>query len=682
LSTVQSSTFASERPVNPEWPFGFPEAIELLRRRGSTVLKIAVVFMALTAVMLLVWPSRYSSTAVVMLDPRKNNITDRSQVLTGLPTDPASVQDQIQILTSHDLAALVVDRLHLADDPEFNRALAPFPMNLLAQTPQRSAIVNTFLSHLTVESEGLSTAVSVTFSAKQPDEAARISNTVVKAYIDSQIAQKYEAAQRTTRWLDLRIAELARQVQNGDSAVQSYKAANGLNDSGQGTQSLVDQQLAAVNSQLVQSRADLAEKQATYDHVAALVKSGRATEVSQVVSSPLIVQLRQQQADAIRNQAELDSHYGPKHPKRIAAESQLRDLDSKVELEAERIAGSVANDVAVARAQVRSLEISLASMRSESNVQNLARVKLRALEASAASTRSMYESFVTRLRETQDPSDVTTPDARIISHASVPTRPSSPPRLLILCASLPAGLLLGFLCALVMESAGDAWRRGKAVSVARLLTPPVVAVVPGAHRLSAADQIVAAPASPFSTAMFGLAARLASFSIASRPRTILVSGFDAGDAVASVAVGLARALALRGHNVMLVDADPARCAAARMAGSADSPGGMHEVLRGAVPLSRAVAKDRSSPVLILANSPEGIARAHWEAGATTALFQHLRQVCDFAIIHAPAQSDMLALVSMAEGVLFVGAAGQAESLAKMAATFTPSARHLGLVLTA
>ena len=71
-----------------EWCFGFSELIELLRKRGGMVLKIAVGFVMLTAVVLLVWPSSYSSTAVVMLDPRKNNITDRSQVLTGLRPIP------------------------------------------------------------------------------------------------------------------------------------------------------------------------------------------------------------------------------------------------------------------------------------------------------------------------------------------------------------------------------------------------------------------------------------------------------------------------------------------------------------------------------------------------------------------------------------------------------------------
>lgn len=682
MSTAQSGVFAPAEIADPERPFGFAELLQLLRERGRLVLRVAAAAVLLTVLVLLILPNRYSTTAVVMLDPRKNNITDRSEVLSELPTDPASVQNQIQILTSRDLAATVVDRLDLARDKEFNPALSPFPLSLFARTgdadAQRSAIVDRFLKHLSVGTEGLSTAISVTMSADDPEKAARIGNMLVDSYIGSQVAQKTDAATRTTRWLAARIAQLARQVQTGDAAVQSYKAANGLNDSGQGTQSLVDQQLSAINSQLIQARADLAQKEATSSHVHGLMKSGRSAEVSQVVASPLIVQLRQQQAEAIRNAADVKTRYGPKHPKRIAADSALRDLDIKIEQEAERIAGSVANDVAVARVQVQSLENSLAAARTQSNAQNFDRVKLRALEASAASTRSMYETFVTRLREVQDQGGVTTPDARIISHASVPAAPSFPPRMLILCASIPAGLLLGLLCALVVERAR--LPDGEPVAAARPIAVPVVAYIPGTRDPLAADQIVDAPASAFSRALASMAERLIMLPAASRPCNILVSGFDPREAVASVALSLARTLALRGHNVVLFDADLSRSAAARMAGFNASTNGVRDVLAGAVPLSRAVVKDTNSPVLVLAGVPSPHARAEWESGRARALVQHLRAVSDFVIIHAPAGLEMVPLVSLADSVLFVGASDQAQPLEKAAAAFAPAAPNVGLVL--
>ncbi|MGH6878343.1 MAG: GumC family protein [Rhizomicrobium sp.] len=661
----------------------------LLRERGRIVRDVALGFVALTILLLLMWPSSYSSTAVVMLDPRKNNVTDRSQVLSELPTDPSSVQDQIQILTSRDLAGQVIQRLKLAGDKEFNRALAPFPLNLLALglTPEErhSMVVDSYLKHLTVEAEGLSTAVSVSFSAQDPETSARITNAIVDAYIGSQVAQKSDAARRATQWLTARIRELSKQDQTAESAVQAYKAANDLNDTGQGTQSLVDQQLSTINTQLVQARADLAEKQAAYQHVAGLVQSGHAADVSQVVASPLIVQLREQQADAIRNEADLDSRYGPKHPKRIAAESQLRDLDSKVEQEAERIAGSVANDVAVAQAQVQSLEGSLARARAESNTQNLARVKLKALEAGGASTRAMYEAFVTRLREAQDQDAVDTPDARIISHATVPARPSSPPRFIAFCASIPAGFLLGLLCALLMERMGyEAPRRRSArLSVAQAAPAPVVGIVPDALAPLAADQIVSAPASGFSQAVFAIAGRLAAPDEAWAPHTILVSGLDRREGRANIAVGLARALAMMKQKVIVIDADFTASAAAWTMGIDRGRSGLLDVLRGSQPLSRAAAKDVRSPALVLAGAaPPSDPAALWTARETRDLLDHLRKSCDFVVIDAPADAETPAIARLADAVLVVGTAGSAARLKGAAAALAGAgASFVAIVLT-
>jgi uncharacterized protein involved in exopolysaccharide biosynthesis/Mrp family chromosome partitioning ATPase len=686
---VDAHAVASAGYAEAGRPFGFGDAARLLRERGRTVRNVTLGFVVFTIVVLLIWPSSYSSTAVVMLDPRKNNVTDRSQVLTELPTDPSSVQDQIQILTSRDLAAEVIRRLGLSGDKEFNRTLAAFPLNLVAlglsPAEQNSMVIDSFLKHLTAEAEGLSTAVSVKFSAEDPDKSAEIANAIVEAYVGSQVAQKDDAARRATQWLNGRIRELSRQDQAAEAAVQAYKAANNLNDTGQGTQSLVDQQLAAINTQLVQAQADLAEKEATYDHVATLVKSGHAGDVSQVVASQLIVQLREQQADAIRNEADLASRYGPKHPKLIAVESQLRDLDSKIEQEAERVAGSVANDVAVARAQVQSLEQSLARARTESNAQNLARVQLKALEASAASTRSMYESFVSRLREAQDQGAVDVPDARIISHATVPARPSSPPRLIAFCASIPAGFLLGLLCALMMERMGyEARPRHRTgARAASGAAAPIIGLVPDALAPLAADQIVGAPSSAFSRSLFTIARRLAAPGAVRPPRTILVTGLDRREGHANVAVGLARALAMLTQKVIVIDADFAASAAAWTMGLDRARPGLLEVLRGSQPLSRAAARDSRSPALVLAaTAPPPNPGALWTGRETRQLLDHLRQTSDFVIIDSLWGAETPQIARLVDAVLVVGTAGSAAQLNGAAgALFGLGVSFVGIVFT-
>ena len=612
--------------ARPQQAFGMAEVLRLVKNRGALIRNVTLGVVAVTAIVLFILPSMYSGTAVVMLDPRKNNVADPSAVLSEIPTDPASVQNQIQILTSRDLAGAVIQHLDLVEDPDYNDSLAPFSLNPLHwfgttktdPEQQYASVVDNFLRHLSVDALGLSTAIQVKFSAEDPAKAARVANAIVDAYIQSEIAVNADAGHRTTAWLVQRIRDLARQVEVAEANVQRYKAEHAITDTGDGTTSIVDQQLTAINTQLVQARADLAAKQANYERIQALLKSGDAADVSQVVSSPLIVQLRTQQSDAIRDKAEIDSRYGPKHPKRVAAESQLRDIQAKIDLEVNRIAGSVANDLAVARAQTRSLEASLQQAEAQANDQNLARVQLKALESDAASTRTMYESFVSRLRESQGQDAVATSDARIISHASVPTRPSSPKRTLLIAASLPAGLLLGLLWALVLERAQPLQSRQFRARA------PVLVEAPQAVFLGAADLVSDAQSSPFARAMLTLARRVAN----GGPRIIAIASTDPRDGQSNVAVGLSRMLSYGGKRVVLIDAHPPQTF--WTTGAAPAAATLDEALGGSMPLGRTFSRDPRSGVLLLACPPSA-----WLSGRMAEIMRHLGRTSDVVVIDAP-----------------------------------------------
>ena len=151
----------------------------------------------------------------------------------------------------------------------------------------------------------------------------------------------------------------------------------------------------------------------------------------------------------------MSSKYGPLHPKMQAMQAQKRDLDVKITQEVNRLAASAANDVMVARAHLNSLQGSLGGTEGTARTQNMARVQLQALESNAASTRTMYEAFVQRLRQSQNLDECA--DARKAASsagAGAAASQRAPSALLIVGASIPLGMLLGLLAALVVEKLG------------------------------------------------------------------------------------------------------------------------------------------------------------------------------------------------------------------------------------
>ncbi|HEY5084396.1 MAG TPA: GumC family protein, partial [Rhizomicrobium sp.] len=314
-------------------------------------------------------------------------------------------------------------------------------------------VIDAMQRHVSADSQGLSTAITITATARDGAKAALIANTLADAYVKSQIAAKLGATAATTDWLNTRLQDLAQQLQIQQEAIQRYKAEHNLNDSAPGS-SIVDQQMVGISAQVVAARSELAEKQAINDRIGQLVASGNPADVAQIVSSPLIVQLRTQQATLLSQEGDLNSKYGPLHPKMQAMQEQKRDLDFKITQEVNRLAASAANDVMVAKAHLNSLQGSLGGTEGVARTQNMARVQLQALESNAASTRTMYEAFVQRLRQSQGQDEIQTPESRVISSASIPLHPAGPKRLLIIGTSIPLGLLLGMLAALLAEKLG------------------------------------------------------------------------------------------------------------------------------------------------------------------------------------------------------------------------------------
>jgi polysaccharide biosynthesis transport protein len=648
------------RPVStppPEPTFGLVDFLRVVGKHRRLIRNVTVAVVALTASVMFALPTRYSTTAVVLLDQRKNAVADASSVLSALPTDPSTVQNQIQVLTSRDLALKVIDKLKLYDDPEFNPHLGGGldlnPLHYLHHPSKggldeaRDAAVDSFIRNLDVTSLGVSTSLQVSFSAKSPAKAARIANALASSYTDDQIAVKREAARQAAAWLTERMHQLATQVQQQEAAVQLYKAEHNLVESADG-KSLVDDQLMAINAQLITAQSDLAEKKAAYDRVAALSKSGDAAAITPVVNSKMIGDLRTQEAELVRQEADLATRYGPNHPKMVAIRNEKRDLSAKVGREVQGIAGSLESDLEVARAHVGSIQASLNKVERQAREENMARVELKALEANLASTRTTYESFVARLRAVQDQDDIQIPEARVISTAPVPAAPSSPHCALFIGASVPGGLLVGILIALMLERFGaplpapaapklarrpvapppaavPAFAQAPDEPVSQPALPPVLAELACSPDLRLADWVLDHPETPYGRGLSAILAALAGARNGSALVVCLTSATpDAGQSVTALA--LARMAVRSGLRTLLIDAERGRLAP----GSPNS--GLAAMIAG-TPFATAVLKDRRSSLYCLS----AYAPAWPQADAVLA---SLRRSCDLVLVNAPAAGSV------------------------------------------
>lgn len=353
------------------------ELLNVLRRRRRVVLGSIAIITAIAAAVVLQITPRYTAESSVVLDTRKTDVVNFQAVLSGLPADDAVVRSELEVLRSPAIAEQVVKKLQLTSVPEFNPRLQPpsmisalrngiaslleklAPLLGISRTAPASdtdraqadlvAATRALQSHVDVSNDGRSYVLKIRATSEDPKRAAALANAYADIYLQAQLEAKFDAVRRANDWLSQHLTELRKEVEASDEAVQTFKAQHHITEAKGET--VTTQQIVELNSQLILAAADRAQKESSLKQVQDQLKTGGVDAAMQVLNSPLIQDLRKQEADLLQKEAQLATRYKPAHPAMINIKAQERDLEQKIKDEINKIVRSMAGEAAVARAR-------------------------------------------------------------------------------------------------------------------------------------------------------------------------------------------------------------------------------------------------------------------------------------------------------------------------------------------
>jgi succinoglycan biosynthesis transport protein ExoP len=658
---------AQERPAAGGSGVGFDfRAIgSVFRRRWKVITGTVagITFLALLVVFQLT--PLYSASSSVAINTQKTQILNVEQVVGGIAPDLAGMETQAAILRSPTLTGKLIDKLKLDKDPEFSasareqleatklkfRLLEPatwFPSSTgqvslaLPQAPRsrgvaeidRARLVKAVSAVINVRIQPRSYVLIVTATSREPAKAALIANTLAELFISDQIETKYDATRRAGIWLEGRVAELKAAALSADQTASAYRAATGL-VSGSGG-SVDSQQMSEINSALILARVSRAEKAAQLGQIRRLTESGAGLDASSgTLESPLIQNLRQQEAEVLRKLSELKTTYATQHPKIVNANAELRDLREKIGVEVKKIGQSTANELAVASARESALAASLASARGRTGASGMAEVRLRELERQADAAKTLYENFLNRFKETREQVGIQTPDARIVSQANVPLSASYPNKRNSVLAAFLISFLVGIALVFFLERLENTIRNPDALE--NLTGFPLLSLVPieKVAEGSPEDIVMDAPLSQTSESLRTLRNALSLIDVDRPPRVVMVTSSLPGEGKTFLSSTFARS-ALDGYSrVLLIDGDLRRPRVHKVFGL-DNVAGFAEVVSGALRLEDAIQRDPKSRLEILtagrrSPSPMDLLRSNQMAQ----FLGRVRESYDLIIIDTP-----------------------------------------------
>jgi len=615
---------------------------ETLVRKRMWIIVPTALALALSLLAVNMITPRYKSEARILIDGRENVFLrpngERSEERGSL--DAEAVTSQVQLLLSRDLAREVIKVNKLAELPEFDpvlRGISPLKTLLglfgLGRDPFRMTpeerVLEAYYDRLAAFAIDKSRVMVIEFQSRDPELAARVTNSIADGYLVLQQAARQNQAKAASQWLLVEIESLRKKVADAEARVEEFRSKSNL-FVGTNNTTLSNQQLGELNTQLNNARALKSDAESKSRLIREMLQSGKPIEASEVLNSELVRRLSEQRVTLRAQLAEQSSTLLGGHPRIKELKAQILDIDRQIREEANKISRSLENDARIASARADGLNGSLDQLKRQATSTNGQDVQLRAYEREAKAQRDLLESYLAKYREatTRENIDAAPADGRIISRAIVSNTPAFPKK-------LPTVLIATM--AMLMLSAGY-------ITTGELLRMTV-------PRPAATVQIPMAPlrdTHPQMPAGIIEIERLAAMlrQGGGTTRKITVIGAHQDESVTLIALTLARLLS-RGSKVVLVDLAMASPTLAAVSTDPASPG-LAELMQGSASFSEIITKDRLSGVHLVGAGQEPSQRQLLQLPRINLAVDALSRAYDYVVLDAGTATDLPASVIAAQ----------------------------------
>jgi len=636
----------------------------------------------------------YRSTVTIQIDHEQPNTTRLSETLVQPPDQPDYIETQYKILKSRTLAKSVMAKLNLAERAEFRRSWYQQELD----PPRRGQdlnppVVRRFLDAITVSPGKGTRLVDLSVDSSDAEVAARAANALADAYIEQNLAAKWEATQKASEWLTRQLAELKAKLERSETDLLDYATRHSIIFVEE-QKNITTLKLKQLEEELTRAEAARIEKQSAY--LLLQDSAERRAPLPGNLYSDTYRELNLKLAEAQREYAQLLVTFAPGYPKAQRVKSQIDLLERSLAGERDRIIEGVRNDYLAAAEREKMLRNLVIRQTRSVNLLGDDIIQYNILKRDADTNRQLYEGLLQRLKEAGVSAGLRASNIRVLDPAEVPERPYRPRKLRNLVLALAMGLFAGVGLAFLSEHLSTLVRTPEEVE--KLTGLPLLAVVPRTrskapasarsalavsdsyrpsdeHSASAAGSPCLAAGSQNGTTAgpakalgpkwqpeAGLAEAYrtlrSSLLLGSDEamRRILITSPQPRDGKTTISVHLAWSLAQLGRRVLLVDADMRKPNCARQLGVGFEKG-LSEYLEGAAESSEIIRKTSVENLWVVpAGRPHPAASDLLHSARLSALLYEAGARWDHVVIDSPpslALSDARTIAQLVEGVVLV-----------------------------
>jgi succinoglycan biosynthesis transport protein ExoP len=417
-----------------------------VHRRMCFGIFAAVLALAVAASFLL--PKKYTGEAAVVVDERGiDPLAQQGAMATQLATN--YVATQVDVITSHNVALKVVDRMKLVLDPQI---IAKFNDKTGGVGSIRDWEAEELLKSLTVKPSRESNVIFLQFAAKTPQVAADVANSFAENYITASLELKVDPARRQAGWFDQQVNDLRSALETAQQKLSSYQGQHGV--IGNDDSNRLDAEtarLTEISNHMVAAQAAMYDAETRQKQMNDALTKGRSSESVTVLQNPLLQNLKTELARSEARFADVSQRFDHNHPQYMSAQAELESLRGKVAGEISNAVGTVAREAQIARQNMTDLQRAMEQQRKRILDLQHNQDEYTVLKRDVESARTAYDSSLQRGGETRLESRLNNTNTAILNYAYPPMKPSSPRLLLNLALAIVLGAMLAVSASLIKE---------------------------------------------------------------------------------------------------------------------------------------------------------------------------------------------------------------------------------------
>ena len=659
-----------------------------IKRYLWRIIGLAILLTILVALIVLSMTPRYIATASLLIEAEQANVLSIEEVYGLDSSRKEYFETQNEILRSRHIAEKVVDELTLYENPLFDievlkqnesglssfvQSAKDFAKNMLPFLPQspietkteeerlesrRAYAISQVSKYTSISPVKNTQVVEISFESSDRVLAATIANTLGDVYIENYLESKLNMTTKATNWLNESLQGLRTKLSTAESTLADFYEREQLVDI-DGVVGLASERLQQLSDQLISAQVLLQKNKTIYEQVN---QSGAdfslLSSLPEVLNHPSIQNIKREEVVAESKVSELREVYGPKHPRMIAATAELKSIKNSIRTQISELISGITTEYRAAENKVAALMKDVETAKSEfrklSNLEN----QRKTLQRDVDTNQQLYNSFFTRLKETDQLGGFESANARILDSATPPNFPAKPKKGLIIAAAFVLSLGLGVFLALSLEAMNSGIR--SVDDVERKLAQRMLGIIPWqAHKKKQnlpLRHFFDNKHHMFSESVRTLRTSLQLLNLDKPSQTVLVTSSVPREGKSTVSINLAFAMGQL-SKVLLLDTDLRRPTLAKQF---DLPGfqpGLSNLIAGTHTLEECIVTDEKSGIdLICAGSSPPNPQELLASDQFKILMVKLKEKYEHIIVDsAPTQavSDAVIVSKLCDSVVYV-----------------------------